>query len=263
MEQHVERPHRNWPLHQRFYPRRFERVGLHEHRRALHGRCVQRHLQQRALGELLARWQLLGHKLPFDYSIQPFLVIGSTNYGTYWFPSGQPHNDIVSGSNTTFRITGMYTLSQISQGWVARSSGTMTGTTCGTVQSPSIAGGGIATNICQHHGDSGAPLFSQIDNRAYGLSITDTTKLDDCPSGYISYFTPMSNVVGTHDDGVTISVATSERGRWAGLESAMSTPSRPRFPKASGSFGALPRPANQDRPPASANTPVTNRLAGL
>jgi streptogrisin C len=141
---------------------------------------------------------------PYDHAVTPFLVIGSTNYATYWF--GGHRNYVISGSNTTFPITGMYTYSQIQKGWVVCASGTMTGTTCGSVINKD---GGIVTNICQHHGDSGAPLFSQIDNKAYGLSIKDTTADDSCPSGYNSSFTPLSNVVGTQSDGVTLSVATN------------------------------------------------------
>jgi streptogrisin C len=141
---------------------------------------------------------------PNDHAVLPFIVLNGTNYAVYWF--GGHKNYVISGSNLTFPITGMYTYNQIQVGWVVCSSGTMTGTTCGSVVNKD---GGIVTNICQHHGDSGAPLFSQIDNKAYGLSIYDTTTDDSCPSGYESFFTPMSNVVGTQGDGVTLSVATS------------------------------------------------------
>jgi streptogrisin C len=141
---------------------------------------------------------------PYDHAVLPFIVFGGTNYAVYWF--GGHKNYVISGSNLTFPITGMYTYSQIRDGWVVCSSGTMTGTTCGSVINKD---GGIVTNICQHHGDSGAPLFSQIDNKAYGLSIYDTTSDDSCPAGYESFFTPLSNVVGTQSDGVTLSVATS------------------------------------------------------
>jgi streptogrisin C len=139
---------------------------------------------------------------PYDHSVLPFLVIGSTNYAVFW----QPKNWVISGSNTSFPITGIHTYSQIANGWVACASGTMTGTTCGTVQGKD---GGIIMNICQHHGDSGAPLFSQIDHTAYGLSIKDTTTDDSCPSGYRSYYTPISNIIGTQSDGVSLSVMTS------------------------------------------------------
>ncbi|HEX9338593.1 MAG TPA: hypothetical protein VF892_22030, partial [Pseudonocardiaceae bacterium] len=125
---------------------------------------------------------------PYDHSVLPFLVIGSTNYATFW----QPKNWVISGSNTSFPITGIHTYSQIANSWVACASGTMTGTTCGTVQGKD---GGIIMNICQHHGDSSAPLFSQIDHTAYGLSIKDTTTDDSCPSGYRSYYTPISNII--------------------------------------------------------------------
>jgi streptogrisin C len=143
---------------------------------------------------------------PDDFAVMPFMVYGGTNYASYWLPGGQPHNLVVSGGDTGFPITGMYTQSQIQPGFVACASGETTGTTCGTVLGRD---GGIFTDICQFEGDSGAPLFSQIDNMAYGLSSQDSTNGDSCPSGYKSYFTPLSNVVGTMSDGITISIATS------------------------------------------------------
>lgn len=153
------------------------------------------------VGQWAAGYNSTGY--PYDYSIDPFIT-SPINYATYWLPGGTAHNLVFSGSNRAFPITGYYAVGSISQGWTACSSGTMTGTTCGTVQSPSVAGGGIAMNVCQHHGDSGAPLFSQIDNTAYGLSIYDDTTDDSCPSGYRSYYTPISYVLGDSAAGVTI-----------------------------------------------------------
>lgn len=141
---------------------------------------------------------------PTDHAVTPFIVLNGFNYATYWF--GGHHNYVMAGGNTTFPITGMYTYAQIKAGWIACASGTMTGTTCGQVTGED---GGIVTNICQHHGDSGDPLFSEIDNKAYGLQIQDPTTDDSCPAGYYSQFTPISFVTGRQDDGVTLSVATN------------------------------------------------------
>ncbi len=164
-------------------------------------------------GKWVAGWQggdFWGTTYPRDFSIQPFVVTGGVNYATYWLPSSQPRNYIWSQTSSTFRITAMYTLAQIRQGWVACSSGALSHSTrCGQVRDPAIAGGGIATNICEIHGDSGGPLFSQIDNRAYGLHSWDTTGDNSCPADYIAYYTPLSNVVGAKSNGVTISLQTS------------------------------------------------------
>jgi streptogrisin C len=142
---------------------------------------------------------------PDDYTIAPFVVQGGVNYGVYWF-NGQPKNRLYTAGNASFPITGMHTYAQIANGWVVCVHGEFTGDTCGQVTGKD---GGIVTNVCQHHGDSGAPLYSQIDNTAYGLSNWDTTTDDTCPAGYQSHFTPISNVIGTKSDGVTISLATS------------------------------------------------------
>jgi streptogrisin C len=147
----------------------------------------------------------LSYTYPYDFAIMPFVVLGGVNYAFYWL-YGQTMNRVYAAGNALFPITGMYTYAQIGIGWVVCASGEFTGTGCGQVIGED---GGIITNICQYQGDSGAPLYSQIDNTAYGLSSMDNTGGDSCPSGYQSYFTPISNVIGPKGDGVTISLATS------------------------------------------------------
>ena len=82
-------------------------------------------------------------------------------------------------------INGYHSLSEIAAGWIVCASGSGThvsnypeshgtissagylvGTRCGRVLSTDV---GINTDVCAQAGDSGGPLFSQLDNRAYGI----------------------------------------------------------------------------------------------
>ncbi|WP_305788202.1 hypothetical protein [Symbioplanes lichenis] len=118
--------------------------------------------------------------------VAPYVVTGGVNYATYWL-NGQPANRVWDTNvSPLFPITGMYTYSQIGVGWVACHTGaTSLNTRCGTVTGKN---GGIVTNICTRPGDSGGPLFSEVDNRAYGV-LSGTTNEDIC-SG--SHFSPLS-----------------------------------------------------------------------
>jgi len=145
-----------------------------------------------------------GGTYPNDHAVTPF-VTGDD--ATYWLGAG-PRNRVISGSDFSFPITGMYTYAQIGIGWVACATGTFTGTSCGSVLTKDggivMSGGGM----CLHHGDSGAPLFSQVDNTGYGIHIKDTTNDDSCPSGYNASFTALSTFLGAQSDGVTLSLIT-------------------------------------------------------
>ncbi len=124
---------------------------------------------------------------PLDYSIMPYQGSGDFNYwlGPYserladswcwWSESTKPCTD---GS---FRLRGYQTYSNIGIGWVACGTGSgdnssdsgystgyswHPGTRCGEVIAKD---GGIKTNICSRPGDSGGPLFSEIDGMSYGI----------------------------------------------------------------------------------------------
>lgn len=124
---------------------------------------------------------------PYDYSIQPF----DGTYFNYWL-GPYPKNRVVSYcwwwessrpencNDGTFAITGHYGYFQIGMYWIVCATGSGAddpsgyntntvyhpGTRCGAVTG---LDGGIKTDICSRPGDSGGPLFSEIDGKAYGI----------------------------------------------------------------------------------------------
>lgn len=137
----------------------------------------------------------------YDYSFLPYQVTGNTNWVGYWISNRSNRNLVRSQCaapharpgcvSRDFSITGIYTWEQIGHGWVVCATGSGTedvypnydgnapGTHCGEIKdkymynywfSDSTSGGwGLKVNICSRKGDSGGPLFSQVDNRAYGI----------------------------------------------------------------------------------------------
>ncbi|GID30451.1 hypothetical protein [Paractinoplanes brasiliensis] len=161
-----------------------------------------------------------GPTYPYDYSIQPYQVNDGYNWYDYW--SGPyAKNQVVSWcwwtSSTwqgcvdgTFAIRGFYTYNSIAVGWVVCGTGSgdagsdsgytrnvnyVPGTRCGEVTGKD---GGIRTNICTRPGDSGGPLFSEIDGMAYGILSTGHAGTGACPASPAgtewSSYTPVSNI---------------------------------------------------------------------
>ena len=157
---------------------------------------------------------------PYDFSIQPYSVVGGYNYYAYW--SGPyPKNRVVSWcrraestkpcQDGTFAIRGYYSYAQIGVGWIVCATGsgdnstdsgyhsgysTHPGTRCGEVKGKD---GGIITNICSRNGDSGGPLFSEIDGRAYGILSNGTVSSGLCPSSppgtERSWYSPVDKIL--------------------------------------------------------------------
>ena len=154
---------------------------------------------------------------PVDYAIQPYAG------GVYDYWSGPyAKNRVVSWCywsvstwqgcvDGTFAITGYYTYSQIGLGWVVCGTGTgdggpsgyvssqqnLPGTKCGEVKEKD---GGVKTNICTRPGDSGSPLFSEIDGMAYGILSNGTVGTGACPSGSSagnerSWYSPIDKIM--------------------------------------------------------------------
>lgn len=122
---------------------------------------------------------------PFDGAITPYV---SDNDAFYW-TSVVPQNRVWTWDDPFpefFAISGMYHYDQIAVGWVACAIGSTTAETrCGQVVERN---GGIVMNICSQGGDSGGPLYSQVDGRAYGI----TTAINaNCSR---SYYSPLSNL---------------------------------------------------------------------
>ena len=132
---------------------------------------------------------------PADGMIAPYVVTGGVNYAGYWL-GNQPANgvwDTTRGS--LLPITGTYDYAQIGVGWIVCSTGARSlNTRCGSVVDKD---GGIVTDICTQGGDSGGPLFSELDNRAYGVLSWGNNPNDNCPSGVRSGFSPLSVLFST------------------------------------------------------------------
>jgi len=119
---------------------------------------------------------------PFDYAIQPI----RTGYVGYWSPVNRVNSYCWWSDSTwqgcqdgTYQITRAYTYSQIGVGWIVcatgsgdqstgAGSGYLPGTRCGEIIRKE-ASNGLVANICARAGDSGGPLFSEIDDAAYGI----------------------------------------------------------------------------------------------
>jgi hypothetical protein len=137
----------------------------------------------------------------YDWTMLPYQTDGK-NWVGYWLDARGNHNLVHSectGSSNQpcsggeYQIKGMYTYSQIGIGWIVCGTGSGTevvypktnagftpGTRCGHIMSKSVDQGdyydtnsiwgfGIQADICTREGDSGGPLFSQIDGMAYGI----------------------------------------------------------------------------------------------
>ena len=151
--------------------------------------------------------RLTSDQYPQDGAIMPFRVIGSTNYVNTWEPAGSPKNRVFTAKNALYPITGMYTFDQIGVGWVVCAEGATRGTNCGTVHDKDT--GGIRTDICVQAGDSGGPLYSQVDQRAYGVT-QGADNASKCYTGNLSWFSPLSKIfaMATANTGITFGVET-------------------------------------------------------
>ncbi|MFG1712454.1 hypothetical protein [Micromonospora sp. NPDC049203] len=173
---------------------------------------------------------------PWDFALQPYVTTSTTNYAETWL-SGYSRNLVNSycwsseGTNActegTFGITGYYGYGSIDIGWVVCGSGSAdasstsgyhsnigyyNGTRCGGVTAKD---GGIRTNLCMRPGDSGGPLFSEADSKAYGILTDGTDGSGKCPTNpagrEYSRYTPISNAfsLAKTQSGYTFNVHTS------------------------------------------------------
>lgn len=188
---------------------------------------------------------------PYDYAILPYIdgptaVSWLENYSgrnrvlTYCRNYGQDSDaNTPCGPEATSvdkYITGIHTLGEIKAGWVVCASGSasnqvnypeahdsgagynyLPGTRCGHVTETNV---GINADICARDGDSGGPLFSEIDNTAYGILEGDIQQRSGpCLPGELNDYAPISTIlddVNNHqpavNGGSTFSVITSSNG---------------------------------------------------
>jgi hypothetical protein len=138
-------------------------------------------------------------------------VDGTGNWYNYWLPPGAARNLVYSecgstaygcASTANWPIRGYHQLSSIRQGWVACATGATTKTLCGEVTD--FPNGGIRMNILRHPGDSGGPLWSQVDSYGYGI-------LTYSYSSPMSDYSALSSIFShaTAKSGLTFNVNTS------------------------------------------------------
>jgi streptogrisin C len=146
-----------------------------------------------------------GSTYPYDYSIQPYTTTSSANYYDFW-AGPYAKNRVLSYcwwstsswtgcQEGSYGIRGLYSFNTVGSGWIVcgtgsgdgdpnsgyhRDIGYANGTRCGAIVMK--ADGGYMTDICTREGDSGGPLFSEIDSMAYGILSNGYTGVGACPA---------------------------------------------------------------------------------
>ncbi|MEV6608816.1 S1 family peptidase [Kutzneria sp. NPDC051319] len=183
---------------------------------------------------------------PYDYQFVQYVDLTTADA---WLNNQTPHNTVLlycrpggldssqacNGQNAdsgSQPITGIHPLSDIKAGWVVCADGSasskrnypqavdsgagadyLPGTRCGQVTSTDV---GINTNICARPGDSGGPLFSQVDNTALGIlegNLPGQNGSGPCTSGEANNYSPIGTILddvnafsggkGSHFDVIT------------------------------------------------------------
>ncbi|MBB5897572.1 trypsin-like serine protease [Kutzneria kofuensis] len=165
---------------------------------------------------------------PYDYQFVQYVDQATADK---WLNSQTPHNEVLlycrpGGLDSTQAcdgadsvsanqsITGIHPLADIKPGWVVCADGSasnrrnypqavdsgagvdyLPGTRCGQVTSTDV---GINTNICARPGDSGGPLFSQVDNTALGIlegNLPGQNFSGPCTSGEANNYSPIGTIL--------------------------------------------------------------------
>lgn len=163
---------------------------------------------------------------PYDYSFVQYVDQGTADT---WLNNQTPHNEVLlycrpggsdstqtcdgqNASSSNQSITGIHALADIKTGWVVCASGSasnkrnypqavdsgagfdyLPGTRCGQVTSTDA---GINTDICARPGDSGGPLFSQVDSTALGILEGSTqSRTGPCYAGESNNYSPIDTIM--------------------------------------------------------------------
>ncbi|NUT98321.1 MAG: trypsin-like serine protease [Saccharothrix sp.] len=164
---------------------------------------------------------------PYDYAALPYVDQATANTWLenhtnrnrvlkYCRNGGMDSNaDTPCGQQATSvdeYITGTRSLAEVKAGWVVCATGSgssavnypdsydsgagegyLVGTRCGRVLSTDV---GINTDICARAGDSGGPLFSQVDHTALGiLEGSQQARSGACQAGELNNYVPISTVL--------------------------------------------------------------------
>lgn len=168
------------------------------------------------------------HSYPYDYSFVQYVNQATADT---WLNNQTPHNEVLlycrpggldstqacNGQNATSAnqpITGIHQLADIMAGWVVCADGSasdkrnypqsvdsgagfdyLPGTRCGQVTSTDV---GINTDICARAGDSGGPLFSQVDSTALGIlegNLPGQDRTGPCYAGEANNYSPIGVIM--------------------------------------------------------------------
>ncbi|MFE2753600.1 trypsin-like serine protease [Actinosynnema sp. NPDC059335] len=186
---------------------------------------------------------------PYDYAALPYVDAAAANT---WLESHTNRNRVLKycrnggadsnadtpcGQQATSvdeLITGVHGLAEVKAGWVVCASGSgssavnypdsvdsgagegyLVGTRCGRVLSTDV---GINTDICARAGDSGGPLFSQVDHTALGiLEGSQQSRSGACYAGELNNYVPIDTILTDlsarlASQGSTFSVITTPNG---------------------------------------------------
>jgi len=179
-----------------------------------------------------------------DWALLPFQTNGHDWLG-YWQRPTAPHNLVASScispsnqpcSGNTYAIQGVYRWDDIGSNFVVCATGTGTsvvypdtntgysyGTRCGVITTKYMdnyyfantsTGKGILVNICGRDGDSGGPLFSQIDSTAYGILSGGPPTSGACSTSEGSVYSSVEfDLINARDrTGFTYNVITTSNG---------------------------------------------------
>lgn len=190
------------------------------------------------------------NSFPYDYALMPYIDgpasqmwlenhSGRNRVLKYCRNGGMDSNaDTPCGTQATstdVNLTGTHSLAEIKAGWVVCASGSassavnypdshdsgagagyLVGTRCGKVTSTDLA---INTDICARAGDSGGPLFSQVDKTAYGiLEGSLQRRTGPCYAGERNNYIPISTILrdvnkpGSLNGGSTFGLILSSSG---------------------------------------------------
>ena len=163
---------------------------------------------------------------PYDYSFVQYVDQPTADK---WLNNQTPHNEVLlycrpggfdstqscngqTASSSNQSITGTHALADIKAGWVVCADGSasnkrnypqavdsgagfdyLPGTRCGVVTSTDV---GINTTICARPGDSGGPLFSQVDGTALGILEGNTqARTGPCAAGESNNYSPIGTIM--------------------------------------------------------------------
>lgn len=189
--------------------------------------------------DVVAQHGIEKNSYPYDYAALPYVDDAAAQK---WLDGQSEHNLVlkcagVNGgcdSSTSQQITKVHPLADIMPGWVVCAAGSgssavdfpgkvdsgagagfQPGTHCGQVLSKDV---GINTDVCARAGDSGGPLFTEVDRAALGiLEGSQQDRSGPCAAGELNNYSPLETILAdlgerVASQGSVFSVITTPQG---------------------------------------------------